>query len=123
MWIITFSCQIVNSISDAIHLLYAVFVDLNRFRLAVLYVNFMIVSSFFSLTVVCFTFCSTAVYTAHNSVARSSDTCLLTNTQYSETRFCHFANKAGRHSKGGSTLGWGRSSNCPQNSALPLSVT
>jgi len=69
---ITFSCQSATSISDAALLLYAVFIDLNRFRLSRLCV-FMIVSSYFlyAYSVVHFTFGTIAILTALNSVACS----------------------------------------------------
>ena len=69
---ITSSCQSATSISDAALLLYAVFIDLNRFRLSRLCV-FMIVSSYFlyAYSVVYFTFGTIAILTALNSVACS----------------------------------------------------
>jgi len=72
---ITFSYQIATSILDAILSLYAHFVDLNRFCLAIL-LCFHDCQLVFSFSYACiFYFCSTAFHTAHNSVACTSVTC------------------------------------------------
>jgi len=83
-------CQSATSILDATLLLYAVFIDLNRFWLSFLYVfvflyifNCQLVFSY-ARSIVCFTFCTVAIglLTALYSAAYVLVTCFSINTHY-----------------------------------------